>query len=146
MKTGSGSQSKRKKVEMEMIVKDDNDSAATITIDQTQSPAIQSVIINFIHACKCWELIHLNELIQHQSFKISSTLKLDLDNFILDFAIYKGHYEDAIVRLQEPSSTILSPPAHDPHIIHLIKTLRLASIAFFQGQYAVRFLRNISIH
>ncbi|XP_044728934.1 integrator complex subunit 10 [Chrysoperla carnea] len=111
--------SKRRKIEEDI-------NQPILTIDK---PASNTALTNFIMAANCWEMLHSSEIIQREFSKLTSNLKLEqsLNNFILDFAMYKGHYEDALLRLQEDRPV-------EP-IAVLTRNLRIASILFFQKYY-----------
>ncbi|KAK4883162.1 hypothetical protein RN001_006481 [Aquatica leii] len=99
-----------------------------ITVDKTEN---KNIIGNFQMAVNCWDLFHSSDHLQREFGKLNNHIKLDpwLLGFLIDYAIYKGRYDDALARLQQIT---------DPHL-QLAKNIRHASILYLRKNYTSSF-------
>ncbi|CAH0553252.1 unnamed protein product [Brassicogethes aeneus] len=96
-----------------------------------ENPKFKTMHNNFLMCLNCWDLINSSEILQREFPKLSANLKLDtwISNFLIDYAIYKGKYEDALTGLQQ----IFEPMAQ------LSKFIRIASVLYITKNYGSSF-------
>ncbi|KAF5298601.1 hypothetical protein FQR65_LT09696 [Abscondita terminalis] len=101
-----------------------DDQIPLITVDKAEN---KNIISNFQMAVNCWDLFHSSDHLQREFGKLNGHIKLDpwLFGFLIDYAIYKSRYDDALGRLQQIS---------DPHL-QLAKNIRHSSIMYLRKNY-----------
>ncbi|CAG9860599.1 unnamed protein product [Phyllotreta striolata] len=100
-------------------------SAPCITAEKPQYKHIQN---NFLICMNCWDLLNSSENLQREFIKLNSNLKLDplLSSFVIDYALYKGMYDEALMFLHK----VTEPP------LLLQRYIREASILYFKKKYS----------
>lgn len=113
------SKSKRRKTEPEC-------NTPHITADK---PGNSQIISNFIMASNCWDLLRSTEGLYREFTKLSRDLKIEnaLNDFRIDYALYKGCYDDALVLLPTIPETVQG----------VSRNIRLACLYFCKKNYSV---------
>ncbi|XP_066147308.1 integrator complex subunit 10 [Euwallacea fornicatus] len=95
-----------------------------ISVEKPELKVMQS---NFLMCINCWEFITTYDIVHREFLKIYSHLKLDswLASFVIDYAIYKGRYEEALMYLQKITDSNLT----------LQKYIRLADLFYIHKSY-----------
>ncbi|XP_031333411.1 integrator complex subunit 10 [Photinus pyralis] len=108
--------------------KGENDSTPLLTVDKSEN---RGIIGNFLMAVNCWDLFHSSDNLQREFSKLNTHIKLDawLFNFLIDYSIYKGLYDDALIRLQQINDSHLS----------VAKNIRHSSILYLRKSYTSSF-------
>ncbi|KAF5294624.1 hypothetical protein FQA39_LY02756 [Lamprigera yunnana] len=109
--------------------KGDADNVAPfVTVEKTENKNITS---NFLMTVNCWEILHSSDYLQREFGKLNNHVKLDswLSGFLIDYALYKGCYDDALGRLQQ----IIDPQ------LQLVKNIRHANILYRRKNYTSSF-------
>ncbi|CAG9772960.1 unnamed protein product [Ceutorhynchus assimilis] len=107
---------------------DGGDSAHPINAHvSVERPDLKIMQSNFLMCVNCWELLYSSENLHREFLKIYSYLKLDtwLSLFIIDYAVYRARYDEALVCLQK---------LDEPKFV-LQKFTRMASILYFMKNY-----------
>ncbi|XP_067014792.1 integrator complex subunit 10 [Anabrus simplex] len=86
---------KRRKLEIDETV-----PLLTVAKPATGTPV--PVIHNFLMAVRCWDLLHSSEILDREFTKLSQHLRLEtwLQGFLIDLALYKGLFDDALTKLR----------------------------------------------
>ncbi|GLH03759.1 Integrator complex subunit 10 [Gryllus bimaculatus] len=112
----------------------DGDESSTPLITVAKPPVGQSVppvVHNYIMAVRCWDLLHSTEYLEREFTKLSQHLRLNntwLQGFLIDTAIYKGKFQEAIEKILFQETTASTDC--------LQKNLRLASTYHSLGQHS----------
>ncbi|KAK7793853.1 hypothetical protein R5R35_014136 [Gryllus longicercus] len=112
----------------------DGDESSTPLITVAKPPVGQSVppvVHNYIMAVRCWDLLHSTEYLEREFTKLSQHLRLNntwLQGFLIDTAIYKGKFQEAIEKILFQETTASTDC--------LQKNLRLASTYHCLGQHS----------
>lgn len=98
-----------------------------------EKPEYKNIQSNFIMCVNCWDLLYSSEVLKREFGKLKNSLKLQpwLSGFIIDYAIFKAQYEDALLCLQQ---------IKEPHLL-LNRYVRLANIFYLQKNYHVIILQ-----
>lgn len=93
-----------------------------------EKPELKIMHSNFLMCVNCWDLVYSSENLHREFLKIHSFLKLDtwLSVFIIDYALYRARYDEALLCLQKITDNSL----------FLQKYLRLASILYIKKTYS----------
>ncbi|KAL1505353.1 hypothetical protein ABEB36_004940 [Hypothenemus hampei] len=96
-----------------------------ITVEKQEFKSMQT---NFLMCVNCWDLITSSETLHREFMKIHLHLNVDswLSLFVVDHALYKGRYDEAIACLQKITDSNLL----------LQKYLRLAGIFYVKKNYS----------
>ncbi|KAJ4445283.1 integrator complex subunit 10 isoform X1 [Periplaneta americana] len=123
--TSSEPKHKRRKTE---LVDESSASAPTLTVGR---PGNVAVVHNFLMAIRCWDLLHSSDSLEREFAKLSQHLKLDswLHGFLIDAAIYKGRFEDALSKIGNLATVETGTNGT------LRRHLRLASTFYCQGLF-----------
>ncbi|XP_072397868.1 integrator complex subunit 10 [Diabrotica undecimpunctata] len=99
-------------------------SSPCITVEKPHLKCIQN---NFMLCLNSWDLINSSENLRREFIKLNSHLKLDqlLSGFLIDYTLYKGLYDDALVFIHKISDSSL----------FLQKYIRIASILYNKKNY-----------
>ncbi|KAG5882634.1 hypothetical protein JTB14_001824 [Gonioctena quinquepunctata] len=107
--------------------KNDGDApqAPCITVEKPELKNIQS---NFMVCVNCWDLLNSSENLQREFIKLNAHLKLDplLSGFVIDYALYKGLYDEALMFLHKITDS--------PLLLH--RHLRIAGILYTKKNYS----------
>ncbi|CAH1993576.1 unnamed protein product [Acanthoscelides obtectus] len=100
-------------------------SLPQITVEKPDLKSIQS---SFLICLNCWDLLNSCESLQREFIKLNANLKLDplLSGFVIDYALYKGLYDEALMFLQKIT---------DPDIL-LQKFIRISGILYVKKNYS----------
>ncbi|XP_050303392.1 integrator complex subunit 10 [Anthonomus grandis grandis] len=95
-----------------------------ISVEKSELKVMQS---NFLMCVNCWDLIFSSENLHREFLRIYSYLKLDswLSVFIIDYALYRARYDEALLCLQKITEN---------HVL-LQKYIRVASILYIKKNY-----------
>ncbi|KAF7286708.1 integrator complex subunit 10 isoform X2 [Rhynchophorus ferrugineus] len=93
-----------------------------------EKPDLKAIHSNFLMCVNCWDLLYSSESLHREFLKIHSNLKIDswLSVFVIDFAIYRARYDEALICCQKIS---------DNNML-LQKYIRLASIFYIKKNYS----------
>ncbi|GLV38018.1 Integrator 10 [Carabus blaptoides fortunei] len=109
--------------------KSDGDSnQPVLTADK---PGSNQIIMNFLLACNCWDLLHSTDGLKREFHKLTAHLKLEflLTDFKIDYCMHKGAYEDALGPLQ--------PMPEQAQV--LVRNVKLMCIYFCKKNYTACF-------
>ncbi|KAJ8914953.1 hypothetical protein NQ315_002477 [Exocentrus adspersus] len=100
----------------------------TVPYITVEKPDLKYIHSNFLVCVNCWDLLNSSENIQREFIKMNTHLKLDpwLSGFVIDYALFKGLYDEALMFLQKIS---------DPSLL-LYRHLRIASILYMKKNYS----------
>jgi integrator complex subunit 10 len=92
-----------------------------------ERPELKNIHGNFLMAVNCWDLFESSEHFQREFYMFNSYLKLEtwFTSFVIDYAIYKGKYEDAVQYLHKIKDTNLL----------LRKNINIAGILYVKENY-----------
>ncbi|XP_018329215.1 integrator complex subunit 10 isoform X2 [Agrilus planipennis] len=104
---------------------DSESSTPIITVDKNENKNIAN---NFLMASNCWDLLHSSEIFTREYIKLHNHLKLDsiLEDYLIDYALYKKCYDEAVAQLQ--------PPSGIPDLT-LSRHIRLANLFYLKKSY-----------
>ncbi|CAH1104355.1 unnamed protein product [Psylliodes chrysocephalus] len=81
-------------------------SAPCVTVEKPQFKNIQN---NFLVCMNCWDLLNSSENLRREFIKLNAHLKLDplLSGFVIDYALYKGLYDESLMFLHKITDSSL---------------------------------------
>ncbi|KAK9874773.1 hypothetical protein WA026_005580 [Henosepilachna vigintioctopunctata] len=88
-----------------------------------EKPELKHIINNFFISANCWEFLLTSDSLHREFTKLCSNLKIDqyLTDFIIDYMIYKGRYEDALPCLQKSNGSLTSKSIRLAHLLYGLK-------------------------
>ncbi|CAH1174144.1 unnamed protein product [Phaedon cochleariae] len=97
----------------------------SVTVEKPELKNIQS---NFMICMNCWDLLNSSENLQREFIKLNAHLKLDLilSGFVIDYALYKNLYDEALMFLHKITDTTLLAQ----------KYLRITGILYVKKNYS----------
>ncbi|XP_018566240.1 integrator complex subunit 10 [Anoplophora glabripennis] len=100
----------------------------TVPYITVEKPELKYIHSNFLVCVNCWDLLNSSENLQREFIKMNAHLKLDplLSGFVIDYALYKGLYDEALMFLQKIT---------DPALL-LYRYLRISSILYIKKNYS----------
>ncbi|KAJ8939787.1 hypothetical protein NQ314_010991 [Rhamnusium bicolor] len=101
---------------------------STVPYISVEKPDLKYIHSNFLVCVNCWDLLNSSENLQREFIKLNAHLKLDpwLSGFVIDYALYKGLYDEALMFLQKITDTSLL----------LYRHLRITSILYIKKNYS----------
>lgn len=110
-----------------VIVKRPKTDIPIITVDK---PENKEMINNYTMLVNCWDMLHSSPPLYKEFGKLNSDIKLDawFNPFLVDYSMYKGHYDNCLSRLEQ---------LKDP----LLASIRLANILYLKKDYTGCFER-----
>ncbi|XP_074038385.1 integrator complex subunit 10 [Leptinotarsa decemlineata] len=103
----------------------DGSQVPCLTVEKPELKHIQS---NFMVCVNCWDLLNSSDSLQREFIKLNGHLKLDplLAGFVIDYALYKGLYDEALMFLHKITDSSLLLQRH----------MRLTSVLYTKKNYA----------
>lgn len=96
-----------------------------ITVDKAE---YKEIINNFTMLVNCWDMLHSSTHLYKEFQKLSADIKLDVwfNPFLIDYSMYKGHYDNCLSRLEQVT---------DPFLV----SIRLANILYLKKDFTACF-------